>query len=448
MNKDTEQINNVSKISEAPGKSLAGDFVGAFGFLFVLLPVVAINPMLLSKAGADFDGIYTAVVLLTSIGCIVSAWRFDRAFVMIPSTGLCAYLVYGVILSEGIPWQDAMGVVLIASILLGLVLYFGGIRLLRKVFPSSICSALMAGLGLMLVYRGLVDGGLIINSPMGGSNLGNMAEPVAYLSLLGIFVTWVLLAKGFKWAFAAGALSVIVGALSIGFIELPAAPFSLPMGLEYVVFQLDFDYMERLSLVTAGIFILMIIQTMAVYEGLGAIQNASENNNAVEKTPVSPLKISLAGAMGSLGALLGAGPVMASESGAVAEAEKLGKRGRLITGILILLLLFVGPLVRELVKLQAFYVPAMIFSGFLLFVSVYKGAFEKFPGIEGFPEILTLVMMPLTGDIISSLAFGMTAYVLQALVRGGIRRVHPASCIVVVFFLTMLFFAHGGVLPK
>ncbi len=430
MNKDVKQSNNF------------------LGFFFVLLPVAVLNPMLLSKTGANFEGTYTAVVLACALGCIASA-AFERAMVMLPSTGLCAYLVYAVILSEGIPLQGAMGAVLIASIFSGLVFFFGGFGFIRKILPPSLCRGLVAGLGLMLVYRGLVDGGIIINSPMGGSTLGNMAEPVAYLSLIGMLATWIFISKGLKAAFAMGSLAVICAALFIGFIELPAAPFSLPEGLEYTVFQVDFGYMDRLILVTMGIFLVMTIQGMAVYEGLGEIKHTMGNEtNSESDGAVSKRNRAVIGIMGVICPLLGAGPSTVSEAGFVAETEGTARKARFIAGMCFLPLLFLGPLLRELVALQAFYVPAMIFSGFMLFASVYRSnPWEKL-GMGSFPEFLTLIMMPLTGDIISSLVFGIIAHMILCIMRRETRKIHPACILMVIFFILMLFFAHGGVFPK
>ncbi len=448
MNKEIQKSNNTFEAPKTKTKAIGWQLLGSLGFFLLLLPVAVLNPMLLTKAGANFEGVFTAVVLLCSIGCIASACFFDRAIVILPSTGLCAYLVYSVILSEGIPWQGAMGAALIASIFSGLVVFFGGFGYIMKVLPESISRGLMAGLGLMLIYRGLVDGGIIINSPMGGTVLGNMAEPVAYLSLLGIIVTWMLISRGIKFSFAVGALSVIAAALFIGFIELPAAPFSLPEGLEYTVFQIDFGYMDRLILVTIGVFFIMTIQAMAVYEGIGAIKNTVLAGSSMKKGKPAKGARAAVGIMGVLCAILGAGPAAASEAGAAAESEGLDRKARFITGLFFLPLLFIGPLLRELVELQAFYVPALIFSGFMLFIAVYRNSSAKDWGIERFPEFLTLIMMPLTGDIISSLAFGVSAYILLCIVQRETHKIYPACIGVVIFFILMLFFAHGGVLPK
>jgi AGZA family xanthine/uracil permease-like MFS transporter len=63
--------------------------------------------------------------------------------------------------------------------------------------------------------------------------------------------------------------------------------------------------------------------------------------------------------------------------------------------------------------------------------------------LDGFPALITLIMMPLTYSITNGIGAGFISYVFLRLVSGRAREIHPLLWIVtaafVVYFLQPLF---------
>ena len=169
-------------------------------------------PTLLVQAGAPFMGIYTASVLMAIAGTLVFA-RLGLPVAAAPGAALTSWLVAVVMLAHGVSWQMVLFLGAVVSLVLTAVLAFavfsrrpGRLEGLVQLFPPCIADGLQGALGLMLLVQGLYQGHLLMSSPVAPVQLGNMADPVAYLSLVGIIAMLALMAVGARWAVFGGVL--------------------------------------------------------------------------------------------------------------------------------------------------------------------------------------------------------------------------------------------------
>ena len=158
------------------------------------LYIVVVNPTLFSRGGMDFGDVYLATILATITATLVMGIAANYPIVVAPGIGINAYLVYFVIIAEGTPWQEALGASLLASGLLVLVSLSPLRQMLIQAIPSSLKAAIRVGIGLFIAIIGLENGRLLVSSPATVVTLGDLADPMAALTVLGLFLTMGLMA--------------------------------------------------------------------------------------------------------------------------------------------------------------------------------------------------------------------------------------------------------------
>ena len=142
-----------------------------------------------------------------------------------------------------------MGAAFLASIFFLLLVWTSFFRYFLNIVPWSLKMAIAGGIGLFVTLIGMEKGKLIVGSPTTVTMLGNLAEPTAFLTLLGLLITAVLLAYRIQAAMLLGMVAVFAAALSLGFATLPAELFSWPQGLEKAAGQLTFSFQGNMPLI-------------------------------------------------------------------------------------------------------------------------------------------------------------------------------------------------------
>ncbi len=138
----------------------------------------------------------------------------------------------------------------------------------------------------------------------------------------------------------------------------------------------------------------------------------------------------------SLGAAAGGAAGVSSNTSYIESAAGVAEGGRtgitsIVVGVLFLVAIFLSP-IAGLVPVQAT-APVLILIGFLM-AGLIKGI--DFDDVEeGFPALLTIVLMPLTFSITVGIGAGFVMYVLIKVIKGKMRDVHPLMWVVAVAFL-------------
>jgi len=144
----------------------------------------------------------------------------------------------------------------------------------------------------------------------------------------------------------------------------------------------------------------------------------------------------------SAGAALGGMAGVSSNTSYIESAAGVAEGGRtgltsVVTGVLFLLAIFLSPL-AGLIPPQAT-APVLIVVGFLM-AGLIKGIdFDDFE--EGFPALLTIVLMPLTFSITVGIGAGFVMYTIIKIIRGKMGEVHPLMWVVALAFL--IYFAQA-----
>ena len=108
---------------------------------------------------------------------------------------------------------------------------------------------------------GLENGRLVVASPITIMTLGDLSDPIAALTLLGLFLTLMLLVMGVRGAVFIGMLLTAVVSYAVGIMDMPAAPFFLPWGFDQTWGQLTFRDPGSLGMTVFTLFLITLFDT-------------------------------------------------------------------------------------------------------------------------------------------------------------------------------------------
>ena len=97
---------------------------GAGNATLVLSSLLVLYPML-ELSGVPYGGVLPAALTAVIITTLAGGIFFRMPVVLYPSMGLNSYLFYELCISKAIPWQNIMGLCLLAGAILLFVTYKG-----------------------------------------------------------------------------------------------------------------------------------------------------------------------------------------------------------------------------------------------------------------------------------------------------------------------------------
>jgi len=288
--------------------------------------------------------------------------------------------------------------------------------------PGSLKNAVAAGIGLFIAYIGLQNAGIIVGYEATQVTLGDLTAPGPMLSLIGLLIIAILMARKVRGAILIGILLTTVVSFIMGIQPVPTGLgdiFGPPASLSPILFQLDFAATFTIPIFVIFSFVFVdVFDTMGTLLGTGARAGYLDEKGRLPKVD----KAMLADAVGTMGgALMGTSTVTTyiESTAGISEGGKTGFTS-VVVGILFLLALFVAPL-AGLVPPQAT-APALVIVGVLMMASVMNINFNDFT--EAFPAFLTIIFMPLAYSIADGIAFGFIAFPLVKVFAGQAKEVH------------------------
>ncbi|OPL12340.1 MAG: guanine permease [Firmicutes bacterium ML8_F2] len=397
--------------------------------------IIFVNPSILEGAGMDFGAVMTATIIAAALTTILMGLMTNYPFALASGMGLNAFFAFVVAAQFG--WQAALGAVLISGIVFFILAISGAISHIDAAVPSSLKSAVAAGIGLFIAYIGLQNAGIIVSSEATQVALGDLTAPGPMLSLIGILIIAVLMARKVRGAILIGILLTTIVSFIMGIQPLPGGLgdiFGPPASLAPVFFKLDLRAALAIPFFVIFSFIFVdVFDTMGTLLGTGARAGFLDKDGRLPKVNKAMLADSI-GTMG--GAILGTSTVTTyvESTAGISEGGRTGLTS-IVVGILFLLTLFLAPL-AGLVPAEAT-APALIIVGVMMVGAVSKINFEDFT--EALPAFLTIIFMPLAYSIADGIAFGFIAYPIVKLVAGKGKEIHWLIYVLAVVALIHFF---------
>jgi AGZA family xanthine/uracil permease-like MFS transporter len=346
-----------------------------------------------------------------------------------PAMGHNFFFAFTVVVGMGTPWQVALGAVAIAGLVFILTAGIGLREHLIKAIPRSLQHAIAVGIGLLIALIGLEWGGIVADSPGTLVTLGDLKSPAALLTLFGLVVMSVLLARRVRGAMLIGILASTVVGLLTGIVRYQGL-VSAPPSIAPTLMQLDVAGAFQPAMVS----VIFVFFFLALFDSVGTLVGvASQAGLMRDGTLPRARPALLADAIGTvIGAALGTSTVTAyiESTTGVAAGGRTGL-ANVVTASLFFLSLFFFPLVKMIgggyqagggLVLYPVVAPALLLVGTLMMAGVSRIAWDD--ATESIPAFLTIVIMPLTVSITDGIAFGFIAYAVLKLATARAREAH------------------------
>ena len=424
--------------------------------------IIFINPSILMQSGMNSKGlvgdaaikaglsaindpvvasIFAATCIAAAVGTLVMALYANLPFAQAPGMGLNAFFTYSVCLTLGYSWQQALAAVFVSGVLFIIITVTSLREKIVDALPRNLKLAISGGIGLFIGLIGLKSGGIIVGNPETLVTFGNFTNPHALLTIIGIAITAILMARKVKGSILIGILLTTLVGIPFGITHLAGIQIvSAPPSLAPTFLALDFKGL--LGVGSAGVLgaftsIIMVIITFSLvdlFDTIGTLVGTAQKANMLEPNgKVKNMnKALLSDAVATtVGSLLGTSTVVTyvESTAGVSEGGRTGLTS-LTTGILFILALFFSGLVG-VVPGEAT-APALVIVGVLMMSSVTKIDFEDFT--EALPAFFTIAIMPFSYSIANGIAAGIIFYPIVKLATGRSKEVHP-----IVYVLALLF---------
>jgi AGZA family xanthine/uracil permease-like MFS transporter len=401
--------------------------------------IVFVNPAILHDTGMPLAAVTAATCLSAAFGSIVMGLYARYPIALAPGMGLNAYFTYTVVKGMGIPWQTALGAVLLSGIAFLLLTLVGVRQLIVEAIPVELYAAVAGGIGLFIALIGFRNSGIIVPHPSTTVTLGNLHDPHTLLAVFGLLATAVLLAWRVRAAMLLGILATTAVGIAAGLVTWNPHRYHL-QDLSATALRLDVGKTLQI-----GFFeILFVFLFIDLFDNIGTLVAVGKHAGLFDRTHRIPRvrRILITDASATIvGALTGTSTVVSYiESAAGVTAGGRSGVTAVVTGLLFLAALFLAPAVGAIP--MAATAPALIVVGSLMMSAVSEIAWRD-PEVA-VPAFLTMLAIPLTFSIANGLAFGFTAYTLVKMARGKFREVNWFVYLLTAIFLTRFLYLRFG----
>lgn len=134
--------------------------------------ILAVNPIILSDAGMDKGGVFSATVIAAVIATGIMAFYARLPFALAPAMGVNAFFAYTLVLVMGYTWQQALAAVLVEGIVFILLTLFKVREAIVDAIPLNLRYSISVGIGLFIAFIGLKNGGIVVSSDATMTALG------------------------------------------------------------------------------------------------------------------------------------------------------------------------------------------------------------------------------------------------------------------------------------
>ena len=401
-------------------------------------------------------------LLASAVAMLVMAFYANRPFGLAPGLGLNAFFAFTVVGALGVPWETALAAVFVEGVLFIALTAVGAREYVIGLFPEPVKFAVGTGIGLFLAIIGLEAMGIVVGDAGTILALGDLAQsPMAVLSVLGLFFTVALHARGVTGSIilgivgttVAGAVLTFAGVVEPGVLigsfvrdggfaasELPGAQYDVtPLAGAFVE---GFRNVEALSfaLIVFTFFFVDFFDTAGTLVGVGQAGGFLDEDGDLPDAD-KPL---MADAVGTtFGAMLGTSTVTTYVESATGVEEG-GRTGMvaLVVAVLFLLSLAVVPLAAAIPQYASHI--ALVVVALLMLANVTAVDWDDIT--QSVPAGLTILVMPFTYSIAYGIAAGIVSYPIVKVAVGEYDDVAVGQWLLALAFVGYFYVRTSGVL--
>ena len=427
-------LDSYFKVSER-GSSVGTEVRAGVTTFLVMAYILFVNADILSATGFDPVAVAAGTALVAGVLSIAMGVIANHPIALAAGLGINAAVAFGLVLTDGLTAEGAMGVILWEGIIVTVLVVLGLREAVMAAIPDSLKYSIGVGIGLFILFIGLVNGGLVRQ----GGAIVEFVFPNSYAAgttLVGVLIALVLMARKVKGAMIITIVLTTIVALILDVIDLPS-DLSASVSFSTIgAVDMGNVFVEMGAL--AAILTIFTFMLTDFFDTMGTATAVSEQAGLTKDGKIPKLRELLL--VDSLGAALGGLCGVSSNTSYIESSAGVAEGGRtgltsVVTGVLFLIAIVLSPLAL-LVPSQAT-APVLILIGFLM-VGLLKNI--DFTDLEeGLPALLAVILMPLTYSITVGIAAGFLTHTLIKIVKGKAAQVHVLMWIVsaacLVYFL-------------
>ncbi|WP_101295306.1 NCS2 family permease [Halegenticoccus soli] len=449
------------------GTTVATEILAGVTTFLTMSYIVVVNPSILAAnpaqnlpgiavPGYSYGQVVSMIAVVTiisaAVATLVMALYANRPFAQAPGLGLNAFFAFTVVGALGIPWQTALAAVVVEGIVFIALTALGAREYVIDLFPEPVKFAVGTGIGLFLAIIGLQAMGIVVAHPETLVTLGPVAsDPVAVLSVFGLFLTFGLYARGVRGSIILG----ILATTALGYLVTWGGAVSPDAGLTGAAGSATYDirplagaFLAGLADVEAFTFALVVFtfffvdffDTAGTITGVGQVAGFLDEDGNLPDVD-KPL---MADAIGTtVGGMLGTSTVttyIESASG-VEEGGRTGLTALTVAALFLASLVLV-PLATA-IPLYASHI-ALVVIGVVMLQNVVDIAWQDIT--YAVPAGLTILVMPFTFSIAYGIAAGIVSYPIVKLAAGELDDVRAGHWVLAAAFVLYFFVRTSGVL--
>jgi AGZA family xanthine/uracil permease-like MFS transporter len=439
------------------GTTVGTEIKAGLATFMVMSYILFLNPIILSnmfppdsaERASFIPAAAAATALVAGVMTIAMGLVSNYPIALAAGLGINGAVAFGLVLGAGLTPAGAMGVIVLEGLVVLLLVLVGLREAVMNAVPLGLKRAIGVGIGLFILFIGLVDAGIIINNP-------DALDPVPVkfvfpntpalgVFLVGLLVTIVLFVRRVP---AALVLSILITTVFALIFQVQPLPESLAVTPDFSTLG-AFDVTNVFSLgIVAALLTIFAFMLTDFFDTMGTATAIVEQAGMTDERGRVPgvgrllLVDSVAAAAGGAAGISSNTSYIESAAG-VAEGGRTGLTA-VVVGVLFLIAILLSPL-ATLVPFVATG-PVLVVVGYLMATLIKDIDFVDLE--EGFPALLTLILMPLTFSITIGIGAGFITWVLIKLAVGKVGQIHPLMWVVAAAFL--VYFAQalipGGIL--
>lgn len=436
-----EFLENYYELSKN-GTDVKTEIIAGMTTFLTMAYVLAVIPGFLREAGIPEGGLYTSVCLVAMIGTLMHALFSKLPVATAPGLGLTVFFVSTVVGRMGYTWQQGLAAVTVSGVVLILVTVSSVRKIVLDGLPENIKTAITAGVGLFIALIGLKSSGIIVATET-GLFLGSFKENSVLLSVFGLLLMLVLMAKNVKGALIISIIATTLLGIPMGVTDLSKwHGFVLPGGVGDLFFKQDFEGLIGKKDIFSGLInMVMIVLTISMvdfFDKIGTLLAiASKGNLYNEKGEVRNMKRALLCESSTtvISSFFGATTTSTylECTAGIAEGGRTGLAA-FSTSILFGLSFFLSGIVSIIPGAATS--PALIVVGVLMLGVVTKINFHDLT--EGAPAFFAITLMPFTMSVAEGVVGAVISYVVLKLATGRQKEIKPIMYILAILFILKL----------
>ena len=436
-----EFLENYYELSKN-GTDVKTEIIAGMTTFLTMAYVLVVIPGFLREAGIPEGGLYTSVCLVAMFGTLMHALFSKLPVATAPGLGLTVFFVSTVVGRMGYTWQQGLAAVTISGVVLILVTVSSVRKIVLDGLPENIKTAITAGVGLFIALIGLKSSGIIVATET-GLFLGSFKENSVLLSVFGLLLMLILMAKNVKGALIISIIATTLLGIPMGVTDLSKwHGFVLPGGVGDLFFKQDFEGLIGKKDIFSGLInMIMIVLTISMvdfFDKIGTLLAiASRGNLYNEKGEVRNMKRALLCESSTtvISSFFGATTTSTylECTAGIAEGGRTGLAA-FSTAVLFGVSFFLSGIVSIIPGAATS--PALIVVGVLMLGVVTKINFHDLT--EGAPAFFAITLMPFTMSVAEGVAGAVISYVVLKLATGRQKEIKPIMYILAILFILKL----------